>query len=120
MSKNESNDIHSFYYSCADVDWSRQMTIEERQFITKKIKSAYLRKTPTYEELLDTCCAIEEEFVFMVAPSRLDYFKSGVQYEKRIVGKLSCLRRSAATKSVEENTSIDESTRGVKRMKTQH
>ena len=98
------------------------MTIEERQFITKKIKAAYQRKTPTYEELLDTCCAIEEEFVFMVAPSRLDYFKSGVQYEKRIVGKLSTLRRSVAEaeKSAEEPGTIDESARVVKRMKTQH
>ena len=96
------------------------MTAEERIFITKKIKHAYQRKTPTYEELLDTCCAIEEEFVFMVAPSRLDYFKSGVQYEKRIVEKLTNLRRTAAATSSHESNSIDESARIVKRMKTQH
>lgn len=96
------------------------MTTEERQFITKKIKHAYQRKTPTYEELLDTCCAIEEEFIFMVAPSRLDYFKSGVQYEKRIVGKLTNLRRCAAAIKSEEPNQIDESARSVKRMKTQH
>ena len=96
------------------------MTIEERQFITKKIKAAYKRKALTYEELLDTCCAIEEEFVFMVAPSRLDYFKSGVQFEKRIVGKISALRKSVTETSNEEPGSIDESARGVKRMKTQH
>ena len=96
------------------------MTVEERQFITKKIKAAYRRKAPTYEELLDACCAIEEEFVFIVAPSRLDYFKSGVQYEKRIVGKLTTMRRSATEKVAEEAGPIDESARGVKRMKTQH
>ena len=93
------------------------MTAEERQFITKKIRVAYQRKAPTYEELLDACCAIEEEFVFMVAPSRLDYFKSGVQYEKRIVGKL---RRPAATNSQDDMIVADESTRGIKRAKTQH
>lgn len=101
-------------------DWSTQMTSEERQFITKKIRTAYQRKAPTYDELLDACCAIEEEFVFMVAPSRLDYFKSGVQYEKRIVGKICCLRRSAAASSAEQAVVVDELSRGIKRAKTQH
>jgi hypothetical protein len=102
------------------ADWSRHMTVEERQFITKKIRTAYQRKAPTYEELLDACCAIEEEFVFMVAPSRLDYFKSGVQYEKRIVGKICGLRRSATSASADEAAPVDESSRGIKRAKTQH
>lgn len=96
------------------------MTAEERQFITKKIRVAYQRKAPTYEELLDACCAIEEEFVFMVAPSRLDYFKSGVQYEKRIVGKICSLRRPASTAAEDEAHIVDESTRCIKRAKTQH
>lgn len=34
-------------------------------------------KASSYEELLELTCAIEEEFVFASAPSRLDYFKSG-------------------------------------------
>jgi hypothetical protein len=120
--KNIANKIALIYYSNDSdaADWSRHMTVEERQFITKKIRTAYQRKAPTYEELLDACCAIEEEFVFMVAPSRLDYFKSGVQYEKRIVGKISGLRRSAATASADEAAPVDESSRGIKRAKTQH
>lgn len=96
------------------------MTAEERQFITKKIRVAYQRKAPTYEELLDACCAIEEEFVFMVAPSRLDYFKSGVQYEKRIVGKICSLRRPAPRDPQDDMIVADEATRGIKRAKTQH
>ena len=108
------------YRSRCPSDWSSQMTSEERQFITKKIRTAYQRKAPTYDELLDACCAIEEEFVFMVAPSRLDYFKSGVQYEKRIVGKICCLRRSAAASSAEPAVVVDEVSRGIKRAKTQH
>jgi hypothetical protein len=82
--------------------WSSQLTTEERHFITDKIKTAYLRKTPSYDELLDICCAIEEEHVFLVAPSRLDYFKSGVQYEKRIVEKIASRRRCHLTKNTEE------------------
>lgn len=121
-SKISADKIVLIYYSnnSDSADWSRHMTVEERQFITKKIRTAYQRKAPTYEELLDACCAIEEEFVFMVAPSRLDYFKSGVQYEKRIVGKISGLRRSAATASTGEAVIVDETSRGIKRAKTQH
>jgi hypothetical protein len=34
-----------------------------------------------------TCAAIEEELVFVSAPSRLDYFKTGMQFEKRVAEK---------------------------------
>jgi hypothetical protein len=53
------------------------ITLEERSYIRDKIKAAYGRKASTYEDLLELTCAIEEEFVFAAAPSRLDYFKSG-------------------------------------------
>jgi hypothetical protein len=52
----------------------------------------YTKRAPTYEELLVTCSAIEEELLFAAAPSRLDYFKSGVQFEKRIKEKLVQLK----------------------------
>ena len=54
------------------------MTLEERSYIRDKIKAAYARKASTFEELLELTSAIEEEFVFAGAPSRLDYFKSGI------------------------------------------
>jgi len=69
------------------IDWSRLVTLEERTYIRDKIKTAYERKAPSYEDLLELTCAIEEEFVFAAAPSRLDYFKSGVQFEKRVSEK---------------------------------
>lgn len=59
------------------IDWCRLITLEERRYIREKIKAAYQSKTKTFEELLELSCAIEEEFVFASAPSRLDYFKSG-------------------------------------------
>lgn len=61
--------------------------VEERQFIREKIKESYRKTTSTYEELLETAAALEEEFVYLSAPSRLDYFKSGIQYDKRIMEK---------------------------------
>jgi hypothetical protein len=30
---------------------------------------------------------MEEEFVYLSAPSRLDYFKSGIQYDKKVIDK---------------------------------
>lgn len=123
--ENASNNLTSIcseQISSADpLNWSEQITVEERQFITKKIQAAYQRKTPSYESLLETCSAMEEEFVFQVAPSRLDYFKSGVQYEKKIVEKLFTNRQNASAPSPREvSNETDESSRGLKRAKTQH
>lgn len=101
------------------------MTCEERRFIINKIKFAYQRKAPSYAELLDVCCAIEEEFIFMVAPSRLDYIKSGIQFEKRIATKLSCRRKATGSAKCGEIScgpqgQADESMKSLKRAKTQH
>jgi len=68
-------------------DWHLYLSVEERQLIRSKIKSSYASRTKTYEELLETCTAIEEEMLYMFAPSRLDYFKNGMQFDKRVVEK---------------------------------
>ena len=39
------------------------------------------------EDLLETCAAMEEEFIYLSALSRLEYFKNGIQFDKRIVEK---------------------------------
>jgi hypothetical protein len=105
------------------------VTLEERKYIRDKIRAAYQRKAPSYEELLEACCAIEEEYVYIMAPSRLDYFKSGVQYEKRVAEKLSALRSGvphehALSVSTRNGTSTDDLTSAaapaLKRVKTQH
>ena len=69
--------ISAHFLKLRVVDWARLITVEERSYIRDKIKAAYERKASTYEDLLELTCAIEEEFVFAAAPSRLDYFKSG-------------------------------------------
>ena len=68
-------------------DWRTFMSIEERQSIRDKIRSAYTTHCSSFDELLDTVVAIEEEFVHISAPSRLDYFKTGLEYESRIAAK---------------------------------
>jgi hypothetical protein len=78
---------------CVRSDWRLFLTIEERQLIRRKISAAYEAKLKSYEELLQvmhvsfhlsssspqTCAAIDEELVYISAPSRLDYFKAGLQ-----------------------------------------
>ena len=54
------------------VDWRTFLSIEERLAVRNKFK-----------ELLDTV-AIEEELLYISAPSRLDYFKSGLELESRV------------------------------------
>lgn len=71
----------------ANNEWVKQVTLEERCFIKDKIKAAYRKKASTYEDLLDICAAIDEELLFVNAPSRLDYFKSGTQFDRKVTDK---------------------------------
>ncbi|POM75033.1 hypothetical protein PHPALM_7913, partial [Phytophthora palmivora] len=64
-------------------DWRMYLTIEERQAVRSKIRDAYTSRCSTYEDLLQVACAIEEELLHISAPSRLDYFKSGFEFENR-------------------------------------
>lgn len=74
--------------------------MEERQSIREKIKEAYRKNTQSFEDLLETCAAMEEEALYMTALSRLDYFKSGIQYDKRIAEKR---RQLVGSKDSEEH-----------------
>ncbi|TMW56931.1 hypothetical protein Poli38472_002856 [Pythium oligandrum] len=65
-------------------DWRMYLTIEERQAVRSKIRDAYSSRCTTYEDLLQVACAIEEELLHIAAPSRLDYFKSGFEFENRV------------------------------------
>ncbi|POM73857.1 hypothetical protein PHPALM_9259 [Phytophthora palmivora] len=65
-------------------DWRMYLTIEERQAVRSKIRDAYTSRCTTYEDLLQVACAIEEELLHISAPSRLDYFKSGFEFENRV------------------------------------
>ena len=68
-------------------EWRKFLTVEERQGVRLKIKAAYKSSCTSYDDLLDTVMAIEEELLHISAPSRLDYFKSGCQFDKRVQDK---------------------------------
>ena len=78
------------------LEWRRFLTVEERTGVRSKLRAAYADQCKTYEELLDTVTAIEEELLHMAAPSRLDYFKAGVQFDRRVADKRKQLAAPAA------------------------
>jgi hypothetical protein len=70
--------------SKSQVDWRTFLTIEERQAVRKKIRAAYSSSCEKMSDLLHTSVAIEEELLHISAPSRLDYFKSGLEFQNRV------------------------------------
>lgn len=70
-----------------EYEWRRFLTVEERQSVRQKIRAAYKSSCATYEDLLATATAIEEELLHISAPTRLDYFKSGCQFDTRVSEK---------------------------------
>lgn len=88
--------------STRQYDWHLFLTIEERQAVRKKIKQAYTSSCKSYEDLLETVVAIEEELLHISTPSRLDYFKSGCQYDRRVVEKRKQLEGELALGGEEE------------------
>eukprot|EP00640_Fibrocapsa_japonica_P009763 CAMPEP_0113934842 /NCGR_PEP_ID=MMETSP1339-20121228/2102_1 /TAXON_ID=94617 /ORGANISM="Fibrocapsa japonica" /LENGTH=79 /DNA_ID=CAMNT_0000936787 /DNA_START=315 /DNA_END=554 /DNA_ORIENTATION=+ /assembly_acc=CAM_ASM_000762 len=62
--------------------------------------------------------AIEEEFLHISAPSRLDYFKNGVQYEKRVLEKKRQLSGSLVPSEVNENRKSDDESPMPKKLKS--
>mmetsp|Transcript_7488 Transcript_7488/g.10515 ORF Transcript_7488/g.10515 Transcript_7488/m.10515 type:complete len:161 (-) Transcript_7488:55-537(-) len=70
-------------------DWHAYLSIEERLNIRKKIEGAYrAANISDIDRLLKVVSALEEEYLHILAPSRLDYFKSGAQYTERIREKI--------------------------------
>lgn len=106
--------------SSSSREWTKHITSDERKYIREKIKAAYLKKMAnSFDDLLETCAAIEEELVFAAAPSRLDYFKSGVQFEKRVAEKRCELKNSVSP--VVASSSVDsDQPKPIKRAKTNH
>ena len=78
------------------VAWQTFSTIEERQSVRMKIRKAYVQRCPTYAELLAAAAAVEEELLFVNAPSRLDYFKSGFFFSEQIANKRKEIECAAA------------------------
>lgn len=86
--------------SCARAyDWRTFVTIEERQNVRRRLKQAYLKvfqfdeRNPrkSFDQLLQTSSAIEEELLYASAPGKLDYLKSGYEHSMRLKKKKHAL-----------------------------
>ncbi|TDH68182.1 hypothetical protein CCR75_004468 [Bremia lactucae] len=86
-------------------DWRMYLTIEERQAVRSKIRDAYTSRCVNYEDLLQVACAIEEELLHISAPSRLDYFKSGFEFENRVKLKKDQLQGQLAALDAKRRSS---------------
>jgi len=86
------------------MDWRASVSVEERINLRAKLRAAYSRHCPSYESLLDTVCAIEEELLFACATARIDYMKSGIDWDSRIQIKRQQLRGGAVAGSTQSNT----------------
>ncbi|ETW10048.1 hypothetical protein H310_00437 [Aphanomyces invadans] len=93
-------------------DWRMYLTIEERQAVRSKILDAYTSTCKTYEELLHAASAIEEELLHIAAPSRLDYFKSGFEFENRVKLKREQLQGQLVAMEKRKHVSTSSSSNG--------
>jgi hypothetical protein len=70
--------------------------VEERINIRRKLREAYFKHCPTYEQLLDTVTAVDEELLFSCSNNRIDYFKSSIDWDSRIQLKRQQLKSAGA------------------------
>ena len=88
-------------------DWRSNVTIEERLSQRTAIHEAYTRHCPSYAALLETVVAVEEELVFAAAAGRLDYLRSGIDWEGRLRMKKSQLGLEKSSGDKEEDGGED-------------
>lgn len=97
-----------------------QIQENDRKAIKDKLRTALVKKAPAYDDLLDLCVALSEEHIYEEAPSKLDYYKSGISCVKKIFEKSAELH-AAPEPVLKVAPSVEESgPRVVKRAKTLH
>jgi hypothetical protein len=60
------------------------VAIEERTSIRQRIMEAYKRNCLTLEDMIMVASAIEEELLYASSSTRLDYFKSAINWDSRL------------------------------------
>lgn len=69
------------------IDWRSHMAIEERKEGRKRLRESFEKNCPTYDELLAVISAIDEELIFSTANTRMDYFKTVIDWDNRLAIK---------------------------------
>jgi hypothetical protein len=78
-------------------EWRASVAVEERINIRRKLREAYFKHCPTYEQLLDVVTAVDEELLFSCSANRIDYFKSSIDWDGRIALKRQQLKNATTT-----------------------
>lgn len=73
-------------------DWRALVSVEERITIRRRLREAYLRHCTSYNDLLDTATAVDEELLFACSTNRIDFFKSSIDWDTRIQIKCQQLK----------------------------
>jgi hypothetical protein len=109
------------FFICRPCD---QIQATDREAIAEKIRSAFYKKTESYDDLISLCVALTESQIYNDAPSKLDYYKQGITYVKKIFDKSAELHalpvEDTNTAKPDGVASEDPAPRVVKRAKTQH
>ena len=77
-------------------DWRALVSVEERITIRRRLREAYLRHCTSYNDLLDTATAVDEELLFACSSNRIDFFKSSIDWDTRIQIKCQQLKNPHA------------------------
>lgn len=77
-------------------DWRALVSVEERINIRRKLRESYLKHCPSYQELIDTATAVDEELLFACSTNRIDFFKSSIDWDSRIQIKCQQLKTGPA------------------------
>ena len=103
-------------------DWRTTLTIEERMSTRAKIRHAYKSHCASFEQLLDTVAALDEELLHKSASSRLDYFKAGLEHDRAVRTKRSQLQGELHSDDGDSADDGGESTdlRDSKRLRADH
>ena len=70
-------------------EWRASLTAEERAGMRKHIHEAFTKHAQSFDDVLELAIALQEEALYALSASRLDYIKDSVQFEKRLVATLN-------------------------------
>ena len=82
----------SFSYNQGQGDWRKNLSVEDRQKMREKIRETLRSNVVSFETLLEICSDFEEDMLYKLSPSRLDYFRTGSEFKNKICKKINVSR----------------------------
>ena len=83
----------------SSADWRCSVTVEDRLQQRQKIREAYSKHCPSYGQLLEMVQAVEEETIFSLSLSRMEYRQAAVTWDAKLKVKRMQMAQAAAEQS---------------------